>query len=284
MGEPADRCTDGSIRVNESTQILLKIIVERAVRSVHASTARKRKMRAELLAHVGGVFAEEFAQFGKEQAALERTALRFGNSREVTKELQASVPASDRIERFWEGRPGESTLRNGLRLAWVFELFVLAVCGITMTAAAWESPWSLTELSAVLSRLEWIPQMSFGPLWLVGIAVFTYCFEKSLRNPVGPPEGWPWINLKQSFVAAWAVPSVRHSIIGGCACFAALMGIRAANWSTAFVDLDRSIQIGMGLLFAGDLAATSVICAWVFVQTADARRRYHAEWANLKID
>ena len=47
--------------MNESTLTQLKIIVERAVRPVRASTSRKRKMREELLAHVSGVFEEEFA-------------------------------------------------------------------------------------------------------------------------------------------------------------------------------------------------------------------------------
>ena len=44
--------------MNESTLTRLKIVVERAVRPVRASTARKRKMREELLAHVVGVFEE----------------------------------------------------------------------------------------------------------------------------------------------------------------------------------------------------------------------------------
>ena len=50
--------------MNELTLTQLKIIVERAVRPVRASTARKRKMREELLAHVVGVFEEEGARLG----------------------------------------------------------------------------------------------------------------------------------------------------------------------------------------------------------------------------
>ena len=63
--------------MNESTLTQLKIVVERAVRPVRASTARKRKMREELLAHVIGVFDEESAKLHHDRAALERTALRF---------------------------------------------------------------------------------------------------------------------------------------------------------------------------------------------------------------
>ena len=96
--------------MNESTLTQLKVIVERAVRPVRASTSRKRKMREELLAHVVGVFEEECARLGDDRAALERTALRFGNPAEVTAQLQESVPASDGLSRFWEGRLDESML------------------------------------------------------------------------------------------------------------------------------------------------------------------------------
>ena len=48
--------------MNESSLTGLKIIVERTVRPVCASTSRKQKMREELLAHVSAVFEEESAR------------------------------------------------------------------------------------------------------------------------------------------------------------------------------------------------------------------------------
>ena len=65
--------------MNDSTLTQLKILVERAVRPVRASSSRKRKMREELLAHVTSVFEEEVARLANEQTALEGTAQRFGN-------------------------------------------------------------------------------------------------------------------------------------------------------------------------------------------------------------
>src|SRR5262249_33715450 len=111
----------------------LKVIVERAVRPVRASTARKRKMREELLAHVVGVFAEEGARPSDDRAALGRTALRFGNPAELTSQLQESVPAGDAVRRYWEGRPGEPALRTAMRLAWVTGTFALALA-VTLVA------------------------------------------------------------------------------------------------------------------------------------------------------
>jgi hypothetical protein len=95
--------------------------VERAVRAVHASPARKRRMRQELLAHLTGLLEEEKARGGDEQEALARALRRFGDPADLSRDLQVSVP---RLER-WEAqvaeeflrRPGETELRHGARLA-----------------------------------------------------------------------------------------------------------------------------------------------------------------------
>lgn len=270
--------------MNDSTLTQLRILVERVVRPVRASTSGKRKMREELLAHVSGAFEVELAQLGDDRAALERTALRFGSPADVTCQLQESVPATDVLMRFWEGRPEESTLRGALRLAWVFEAFALVICSASLVAAGWVYAWSREDLIAVVSRLDFIPRWSFGPLWLFGIAFVTQWMEKSLRSPAGPPAGWPRISLKESFASAWAVPAVRGALIAGSLCFLMFLCISVANWHTEPADWDRWTLIAAGILFAGDVAGTSVFAAWVLVQSADARRRYHEEWASLPID
>lgn len=99
----------------------LMVHVERAVRAVHASPARKRRMRQELLAHLTGFVEEEKARGGDERQALAEALRRFGDPAELSRDLQGSVP---RLER-WEGRladwflrgPGEAGLRHGARLA-----------------------------------------------------------------------------------------------------------------------------------------------------------------------
>lgn len=114
--------------MSESTLSQLKILVERAVRPVRASSSRKRKMREELLAHVTSVFEEEVARLANEQAALEGTAQRFGNPAELTGQLQESVPMLDSIQRFadWVAyRPRESTLRRAARYTILIEVAAL---------------------------------------------------------------------------------------------------------------------------------------------------------------
>ena len=99
----------------------LMVHVERAVRAVHASPARKQRMRQELLAHLTGLVEEEKARGGDERQALARALQRFGDPAGLSRDLQASVP---RLERWLGGlangflrRPGETELRHGVRLA-----------------------------------------------------------------------------------------------------------------------------------------------------------------------
>jgi hypothetical protein len=148
----------------------LKIIVERAVRPVRASTPRKAKMRKELLAHVSDVYEEE-AKVGDEQVALARTQERFGPAAELTGQLQASVPRGDSFARFLEDlvvRPGESTLRRATRNALMM---------------------SLLFCSAVLLR---------GQLWPIipAAAVLFFCFtflNHWMRDALYGTSGRSWL-------------------------------------------------------------------------------------------
>ncbi len=71
-------------------------IVERVVRSVAAPTVAKMKMREELLSHVASVYEQEFDHLGDSDAALAEAARRFGDPVELTRQLQSSIPRSQR--------------------------------------------------------------------------------------------------------------------------------------------------------------------------------------------
>lgn len=87
--------------MNDATLKELKTVVERAVRPVRASMARKRKMREELLAHLVSIFEEE-SRHDDEQAALERAKQRFGDPGELMPQLQQAVPRCDRCSAILE--------------------------------------------------------------------------------------------------------------------------------------------------------------------------------------
>jgi hypothetical protein len=265
--------------MNESNLTQLKIVVERAIRPVRASMSCKRKMREQLLAHVNGVFEEEFSQVNDEHTALERTALRFGNPTEVTGQLQESVPAGDGIPRFFEGRPGESMNWCVLRFVLGLGAVCLVIFGAALFAAGWERGWSLEELKAVCSNLTLLPLVLFS------IALMMYWMEKSLRGArhltASPRLGWV-----KSFTSAWAVPGVRHvMIVVGLCQFLFLMSIYiSANWPTQPMNWDHLTSI---LDTVPAMAFKAVVCVFaglVIAWPAVERRRHHEEWLRLPIE
>ncbi len=129
----------------------LKKIVEKAVRPVQASTLCKQTMREEMLAHLIAVFEEE-AKRGDERAPLDRTAERFGQSDELTRNLQESIPASDALHCLWEAlwpRLGESVGRR-----------VRRYCGFySLTLMVFLPAWYVWLLSS-----KWVAQVTHWPV------------------------------------------------------------------------------------------------------------------------
>jgi hypothetical protein len=159
----------------------LKIVVERAVRPVRATLARKRKMREELLAHLRSVFEEEVGRLGNEQAAIERTKERFGEPEELTTQLQQTVPWWDRCGAFLENM-GYQPTESAWHLAAKHSLVLLLV---------YSAPWILLT-SGVLRRLAVEAQREFLTVIVLGlplialINVLLSVLLASLLNRIGP--------------------------------------------------------------------------------------------------
>jgi len=240
--------------MNESTLTQLKVLVERAVRPVRASTSRKRKMREELLAHVSAVFEEEATRLGDEQAAAERTGQRFGNPAELTGQLQESVPRSDLIDSFVDWvwfRPGESALRRAIRHALILEalLFLLTV-------------WPLYR--ALKSGLI-EPLLTFGYLFLgAGYLAFSVSFLAS----------WLQQALHGGAQRSW----LKHALV-----FAACLVLPLLWFEQPWLSVlgeSRQDLVSRALVLPVSLA----VCSWVLAKIFVARHRYHEEWATLRID
>jgi len=74
-----------------------ELYVRQIVQPIEARAGRKRMMREELLAHLLAVYEEEAERLGDERAAQRAARRRFGNSMELGRQLQASVPSFERI-------------------------------------------------------------------------------------------------------------------------------------------------------------------------------------------
>jgi hypothetical protein len=123
----------------------LMVLVERAVRPVRAGERRKLRMRDELLAHLTAVYEEEKARRGDDPAALAAAAERFGDPADLTRELQAAVPAGERAEYYFEQwfgwRATESSARYMARLAGRLAMVNLVLSGLIVAAVTAVNGW-----------------------------------------------------------------------------------------------------------------------------------------------
>jgi hypothetical protein len=243
------------MNMNESTMTGLKIIVERAVRPVRVSNSRRRKIREELQSHVVGVFEEERARLDDDQAALEQTALRFGNPAELTGQLQQSVPAGDSIVRIWEGQPGEATLWVLLRLACVASACApVAACVIVLAAG---------RVAALPREAMYHATYAFLglPLYLFSLAFLTDCFEKAFHDRA----------------------KVSRLRVALSACIGLLFILLFVGGAVGPPLVTRWDPLGL-VPYGSILAAFSVVTALSLALGCAERRRYHREWGRLPIE
>jgi hypothetical protein len=243
--------------MTESTLTQLKVLVERAVRPVRASGGRRRRMREELLAHVSGVFEEEAVRLGDDQAALARTAERFGDPAALTGQLQEAVPISDAIDRFADRlwfRPGESTLRRAVRYVLVVDLYVVLLMLVPVGFVLW-ADWPAGVLL-------------YGGSALVTVSAFVFAFtfladrlHLAVYGPVGPS----WVKVVLISVAAALIfPGL-----------AAVTLVSDTIGSLLTAPLDPRAILGLTVSVVVGLAAITHLTA--------GRLREHLEWASLDL-
>lgn len=78
--------------MDTTTQLALRVLVESAVRPVHAGPIRKQRMREAMLAQLREGFEKE-ASLAGEREALNLATQRFGNPAQKTLELESQCPA-----------------------------------------------------------------------------------------------------------------------------------------------------------------------------------------------
>jgi len=145
----------------------LKVAVERVVRPIRASARRKDRVREELLAHLTAIFEQELAQTKDRESAVAQARRRFGDCEELRRELQASVPALERVLHApvpflpleqslrrcfarMEPRENESVLHHAGRSIGLLALFI-----VTLNALVW-------GLAVAVSLLSGHPVAGFG--------------------------------------------------------------------------------------------------------------------------
>jgi hypothetical protein len=243
--------------MNHSTLNELKILVERVVRPINASTRRKRQIRDELLAHVSATFQEEAAESVDDQTALQRTAARFGTPAEVSEQIRASLPAWDHFARtvdaLWT-RPGESPLPRALRQAAILELLAVPalLLVLTLSASLNGKPISFTGLGLIARDLVAFFFVAAG---------FAFTAEWLSKDPRWSDSRQFWRNL------------LRVSAPLGALGFGICVAFQLARGGWRADDFYASAFITFWTLFA--LAITAQVSA--------ARRQYEQDWEVLPL-
>ena len=146
-------------------------VVEKVVRSVKASMARKRRMRKELLVHLETIFEEELARLGDPVAAVKEAAGRFGDPVELARELENALPRHERrtyyYERFFAYRFPESAAKYALRQTRQVMLIWTALIGLLSVEAVFIDGWNWHDQRVLGSMLLCVAavQLAIGLLY-----------------------------------------------------------------------------------------------------------------------
>jgi hypothetical protein len=255
--------------MSEDVLIKLMVLVERAVRPVRTNFSRKRQMREELLAHVTAIFEEEVEKSGDAGTALVRTRQRFGDPREISSELQRSVPVSNRIDGFLQGaarlKPGESLAHFAGK---TFVAAVVAYLGLTACL--------VLQVVAVTGKLQlWVPHL--GSSLVVAAFPVIAGFLLTLVAPVH----------SRALFGTRSERNLRLAIVCLAASLAFLPG---TAWLTYFV-LTQIAPDHDDIREFADVCWFSLVCAPMFPLFLVAGARTYAndfrderEWARLEIE
>lgn len=180
--------------MNESTRKQLQIAIERAVRPVKVGWWRQDQIREELLAHVTGIFEEEFARLGDEAAASHEALRRFGEPSKLTDEWNAARTLEDRVAyvmECWYGwRAPESAARYMLRLC--VRVFFTIVSSIAVPLTIGEKIVGSTNNVSKFPSLWIIPCLVCGAIFPLGWlyfqmrdSMFGFCSPRSWPRAAG---------------------------------------------------------------------------------------------------
>lgn len=251
------------VDLNETRLAQMKI-VERVVRPVLANSARKRRMRDELLAHLSAIYDEELVRSGDPAVAANAAAERFGDPAELTVELQSTVPQHERLAyRFesWFGwHPPETAVswmtRVSLQLCVLMLLLGVLVATIVMREIGWSyGVWLAVRPLAAAAIVLPISLFSYG--------VCYYKIRNHFFGVFGSQKSWPNVVL-------WAALLNFTTVASGLIFLMISYGSLAAA-AAAFYPI---------LVFGLIWAASAVVFAPIF----GPREIRDTTWALLDLD
>lgn len=248
--------------MNEQIDREFKIVVERTVRPVRASRARKHRMRQDLLQHLQSAFDEEQRQGLDEPQALARTLERFGATDELSTDLQRAVPWNDwlafRLEALAANRPGESLVHRAAR----FALLMFATMAVALFVV-------LPPILLLQGRQREMQQTWFlGVVICLTLALLTFVFTllaHAMRRAV-------FLDQQRSLSRAVLV-AVASSIVAPVVAFGAYWLLSG----DVHLSLDAAITRTAIAMIAAPIGLI------LFARATADELRTDAEWAALQV-
>ena len=243
----------------------LMVLVERVVRPLPIPLSRQRRLRKELLEHLHVLYVEELQRIENPVEAHERARQRFGNPADISRELNASVSASDRrscfLQQIFQPRIRESQIAHSIRMLIYFGIYLLCGSSLAITYRVFASPheFSLTK-------------------WIIGYFLTT-CLVVLM------PFCWfgGFLIFAGQLGSAWEHrPRRRGCILLSSSCL-------IATWPLALTILSLS---GEGISLAALLpphrliigCALSLILGGVYGVQSQRDLAYRREWAELDLN
>lgn len=253
----------GPVDLNETRLAQMKI-VERVVRPVLANSARKRRMRDELLTHLSAIYDDELVRSGDPAVAANAAAERFGDPAELTVELQSTVPQHERlVYRFesWFGwHPPETAVswmtRVSLQLCALMLLLGVLMATIVMREIGWSyGVWLAVRPLAAAALVLPVSLFSYG--------VCYYKVRNHFWGVLGSQKSWPR-------TVFWAALLNLTTVVSGLI----FLMISYGNLASAVAAFSPIVVFG--LIWA--------VSAIVFAPTIGPREINDTYWALLDLD
>jgi len=209
-------------------------VVEKVVRSVKASMARKRRMRKELLVHLETIYEEEMARLGDPVAAVREASARFGDPVELARELESALPGHERwtyyCERFFAYRFPESAAKYALRQTRQVMVIWIALIGLLSVMSLFLDGWNWADQRVLGSMLLFIAAVQLA----IGLLYFKA--RDALLGPVWSRRSWAsafvclLLMAAVVFVGAFGFVAVNNGLGFAvyCAKFLAAIGVVSA--------------------------------------------------------
>lgn len=244
-------------------RVLQMKIVERAVRPVRSTIARRMKMREELLAHLTEIYDEERAAGHDPLAATQAAERRFGNPSELARGLQASVPWIEQVEakldRWATQRPHESVLKFLVRASVHTFLLLLIVTGLCAALCIAKFGWSL---SAWFAMRPFVAMQFLMPICMFLLAILYYQMRDTWYGIYGRHRSLRLCRLAAMFVAV--------VVLAGTG----LVGF--SGWSLEFVRT--------GLPFLSIIAIAGAAGALLVAHDNGPNEIRNAHWRKLDLE